>query len=213
MAFCNLDKAIYNGIGKYDIPEINPVYEIPDIKYWLGFNYVKRDYYCRDSVGVHFCLDDYQFETIWNHPTKYIDKFKKCGILCSPDFSLYSDFPLTIQIYNHYRKHWLAKFYQDRGVSVIPTIAWSDKSSYSWCFDGEPHHSIVAVSSTGVLKSAECLDLWYKGMDAMVKKLEPKEILCFTLTDKTDKINVYDNMRFVNVSTFKNKPQDNLKEK
>lgn len=150
MAFCNLDKAIYDGVGKYNIPEIDPYNGDIDVSHWLGFNYVKQDYYCRKEVGVHFCLDDYQFETIWNHPTKYIDNFKKCGILCSPDFSLYSDFPLAIQIYNHYRKHWLARFYQDRGSVVIPTIAWSDESSYDWCFDGEPKHSIVATSYNGM---------------------------------------------------------------
>lgn len=210
MAFCNLDKVIYDGVGKYDIPEIEPYNGEINIDHWLGFNYVKKDYYCRKSVGVHFCLDDYQFETIWNHPTKYIDNFRKCGILCSPDFSLYSDFPLAIQIYNHYRKHWLAKFYQDRGSIVIPTIAWSDESSYDWCFDGEPTHSVVAISSTGVLKSDECFDLFVKGTKEMVKRLQPTKIICFTVTDNVDRIRIADNMEFVNVSTFRHKPQEEV---
>jgi len=210
MAFCNLDKAIFDGVGKYNIPQIEPYYGDVNIKHWLGFNYVKKDYYCRKEVGVHFCLDDYQFETLWNHPNKYIDNFKKCGVLLSPDFSLYSDFPLAIQIYNHYRKHWLAKFYQDRGSLVIPTIAWSDPSSYEWCFDGEPTHSVVAISSTGVLKSKECFDLFEQGVKEMVRRLEPKKILCLTVTDKVDRIRIVDNMEFVNVSTFRHKPQEEI---
>ncbi len=208
MAFCNLDKAIYEGIGKFDIPQIAPYNGDIDIKYWLGFNYVKKDYYCRKNIGVHFCLDDYQFETIWNYPNKYINNFKKCGVICSPDFSLYSDFPKAIQIYNHYRKHWLAKFYQDRDCTVIPTIAWSDKDSYSWCFDGEPKHSIVAISSTGTLKQKGSVELFIDGIKEMVKRLEPSKILCFTTTDNFDKIKIMDNMQFINVSTFKNKPQE-----
>lgn len=210
MAFCNLDKAIYYGAGEYGIPLIEPYNGEVNIDHWLGFNYVKKEYYCRKNVGVHFCLDDYQFETIWNHPTKYIENFRNCGILCSPDFSLYSDFPKAIQIYNHYRKHWLAKFYQDRGSIVIPTIAWSDEESYNWCFDGEPTNSIVAISSTGVLKSDETLDLFIKGTKEMIKRLEPTKILCFTVTDNVDKIKIADNMQFINVSTFHHKPQSEV---
>lgn len=210
MAFCNLDKAIYGGIGKFDIPQIAPYNGDINIDYWLGFNYVKQDYYCRKNVGVHFCLDDYQFETIWNYPNKYINNFQKCGIICSPDFSLYSDFPKAIQIYNHYRKHWLARFYQDRDCVVIPTIAWSDRDSYSWCFDGEPKHSIVAISSTGTLKQKGSIDLFTEGIKEMVKRLEPTKILCFTTTDNFDKIKIMDYMEFINVSTFRNKPQDKM---
>lgn len=208
MAFCNLDKVIYEGVGKFDIPVIEPCLDIPDVKYWLGFNYVKQEHFCRSSVGVHFCLDDYQFETIWNHPNKYIKNFKGCGVICSPDFSLYSDFPLAIQIYNHYRKHWLARFYQDRGCTVIPTIAWSDRASYDWCFDGEPERSIVAISSTGVLRDEQCLRLFKDGVRAMIERLRPTKILCFTVTDNIDKIKgMASNVEFINVSTFKKKPQ------
>lgn len=46
------------------------------------------------------------------------------------------------------------------GLRVIPTIAWSDKSSHAWCFDGEPHGGVVAVYSVGSQRpcyfGAEC---------------------------------------------------------
>ena len=206
MAFCNLDKAIYGGVGEYGIPEIEPYNKDIEVEHWIGFNYAKQESYCRKDVGVHFCLDDYQFETLWAHPNKYIAQFKKCGAILSPDFSLYSDFPKAIQIYNHYRKHWLARFYQDRGITVIPTIAWSDKKSFKWCFDGEPCHSIVAVSTTGTLKHEDSLDLFYAGYNEMLKRLEPSLIICLTLTDNCGTMGLGGNVRFVNVSTFNHKP-------
>ena len=142
---------------------------------------------------------------MWNHPNKYIERFRNCGIICSPDFSLYSDFPKAIQVYNHYRKHWLARFYQDREITVIPTIAWSDKKSYEWCFDGEPKNSIVAVATIGVLRSEESRKLFMDGFNEMIKRLNPSKIICFCSNGKYDKLDL-DNVEYINTSTFKNKP-------
>lgn len=41
------------------------------------------------------------------------------------------------------------------GIDVIPTISWSDRESFEWCFDGEPVDGAVAVSSVGVMNSKE----------------------------------------------------------
>lgn len=209
MAYCNLDKVIYDGVGVFDIPEINGVNENLNIEHWIGFNYAKKLEYCRKSVGVHFCLDDYQFETLWNHPNKYISNFRCCAAILSPDFSLYSDFPLAIQIYNHYRKHWLARFYQERGCIVIPTIAWSDEKSFLWCFDGEPKNSIVAVSSIGVLKSDENKKMFMTGYEEMQKQLNPLKIICLTNINDCDLIGYDSKINYINVSTFAHKPIKN----
>lgn len=204
MAYCNLDKVIYDGVGKYQFPEIEPFNDELDINLWIGFNYCKKENYCNKKVGVHFCLDDYQFETLWNHPNKYIDNFKKCGLITSPDFSLYSDFPLVVQLYNHYRKHWLARFYQDRGINVIPTIGWSDRKSYDWCFDGEPKNSIVAVGTSGCFADKEATKLFYDGYKEMMKRLNPSKIIVFTLMDEVEKkLKLDGNCEYVNVSTYK----------
>ena len=39
----NLAYAQYDGSGKYDIPMILPVYALPEITEWIGFNYVLSD--------------------------------------------------------------------------------------------------------------------------------------------------------------------------
>ena len=210
MAYCNLDKVIYDGVGKFGIPKIKPYNGDLDITHWIGFNYSKKSEFCRKSVGVHFCLDDYQFETLWNHPNKYIENFRKCGAILSPDFSLYSDFPKAIQIYNHYRKHWLASFYQNKDIIVIPTIAWSTEDSYEWCFDGEPEKGIVAVSTTGILREKETQELFMNGYKEMKRRLKPSKIILLTVSDNYDKIKEIigdvENIEFINVSTFTHKP-------
>lgn len=115
-----------------------------------------------------------------------------------------------IQLYNHYRKHWLARFYQDRQIIVIPTIAWSDEKSFDWCFDGEPRNSIVAVSTIGVLKNKEAKQAFFTGYEEMNKVLSPTKIICFTNKENCDTIGKDNNIMYINVSTFKHKPQKEL---
>lgn len=84
--FENLDKANFLGVGKYDTPIIQP--EHIDVRHleWIPFNFAKT---CTDCAtkGVHFFVDDYQFQRVWNQPDKYIPLLQKFGAVCAPDFS------------------------------------------------------------------------------------------------------------------------------
>ena len=177
--FCNLEDRLYTGVGEFGIPEIKPVYE-QNASYWLGFNYVKSQVKTTPRTGVHFFLDDYQFERVWNMPNTYVPYLRKFNAVLSPDFSLYMDFPKAIQIYNHYRKHWLGAYWQEQGLTVIPTIAWSDEDSFEWCFDGEPVGGIVAVSNVGCMQNKDSKEGFLKGYKEMLRRLEPKEILFYS---------------------------------
>lgn len=95
----------------------------------------------------------------------------------TPDFSTYTDFPKAIQIYNHYRKHWIGAYLQENGIKVIPTISWSTEDSFEWCFDGEPEGGTVAVSSVGCMNGESKKVLFLKGYQAMMEKLHPESII------------------------------------
>lgn len=145
----NLAVANYDGVGKYDIPQLSPIYadEIGKIKEWIGFNEVLSDK-DPDGKAVHFFIDDYQFERIWKNPEKYVDYLLRYEAVLTPDFSPYGDMPMATQIYNHYRKHWVGKFLQEHGVRVIPTIrASTDERSLEWYLEGEPRGGIVCISN------------------------------------------------------------------
>lgn len=64
-------------------------------------------------------------------------------------------------------------------MTVYPTISWSDEASYDWCFDGEPVGSIVAVSSVGTQNNKESKQLFLRGYDEMLKRLEPKWVIFY----------------------------------
>ena len=172
----NLQKAIFEGAGRYQIPVIAPVqYGTCE---WIGFNYALQAKN-RESKGVHFFLDDYQFNRIWTNVDRYTELLMKFAYVMSPDYSLSADFPLATQIYNHYRKHWLAAYWQQYGIKVIPTICWSDRASYEWCFDGEPVNSTIAVSAIGTQNSREKKRLFLDGYEAMMDRLRPEKIIFY----------------------------------
>lgn len=175
--FENLNKAYISGVGKYDIPAIKPTtnVNIRELE-WIPFNYAKT---CKnpEGKGVHFYVDDYQFLRLWSRPDDYIYLLSKFSAVCSPDFSMYTNMPAALQIYNHYRKHWLAAYWQMHGINVIPTICWSDNESFGWCFDGDPKNSIISISSVGTQQGKLSKELFLNGCREAIKRLEPSEIL------------------------------------
>lgn len=58
----NLNKGIFPGAGRFDIPILRP--ELTTAENWISFNYAKG---CEEPSehGVHFFVDDYQFNRIW----------------------------------------------------------------------------------------------------------------------------------------------------
>lgn len=173
----NLQKRIFQGIDPYGIPVLEPIQYDGECEF-ISFNYAKS---CKDREykGVHFFIDDYQFNRLWNSIDKYIDMLSQFKYVMTPDFSTYTDFPKAIQIYNHYRKHWVGAYMQESGIKCIPTISWSTPDSFEWCFDGELTHSCVAISSVGAANSKDKKELFLAGYNEMLKRLEPTQIIFY----------------------------------
>lgn len=143
----------------------------------IGFNYAKssKDKAC----GIHFFIDDYQFERTWNDPEKYVDVLKDYECILSPDFSLYMDMPMPMKIWNIYRSRQIGAYYQNCGLKVIPTISWAEVSTFQFAFKGIEKGSVVAVSTIGVKEDENALKTWAAGMEAMIEQIEPSIILCY----------------------------------
>lgn len=143
----------------------------------IGFNYAKssKDKDC----GIHFFVDDYQFERIWNYPEKYVDILSGYECILSPDFSLYMDMPMPMKIWNIYRSRQIGAYYQRCGIKVIPTVSWAEAETFQFAFKGIEKGSIVATSTIGVKEDADALKIWRAGMDAMIDEIHPSIILCY----------------------------------
>ena len=143
----------------------------------IGFNYAKTS---KDkATGIHFFIDDYQFERVWNYPEKYIDILKEYECILSPDFSLYIEMPMPMKIWNIYRSRYIGAFYQNHGIRVIPTISWAEISTFQFCYRGIPKGSIVAISTIGVKTEDKAFNIWKEGVDTMIEQIEPSAILIY----------------------------------
>lgn len=162
--------------GKYDFPVIkNSCTTIPsDI---IPFNQAKTQ--INKNVGVHFFIDDYQFERVWKSPKRYIEMLKKYQCVFSPDFSLFLDMPLVLKMWNVYRSLLIGEYWQRNGINLIPTLQWAEPRTFDFCFSGIEKGSTVAVSTLGTSKHSISKQYWKDGMNEAVKRIEPAKILLY----------------------------------
>ena len=173
----NLELGLFPLDGPLGIPKLVPAH-LNDCIPWIPFNCVMSDRQ-REAHGVHFFIDDYLFQRAWNDPCRYAHMLSGYQAVMTPDFSMFTDYPVAVQLYNHWRKHQLGAYWQSLGLTVIPSICWSDHDSYAWCFDGEPVGGTVAVSSVGTQKNPLARTLFLDGYAEMMRRLQPKKIIFF----------------------------------
>ena len=173
----NLELGSFELSGEYGIPVLRPV-QLDAHLTWIRFNHALREPQ-RERYGVHFFIDDYLFQRAWHDPPRYALFLRSFPAVMTPDFSMFADYPRAVQIYNHWRKHQLGAYWQQTGMTVIPSIGWVGRDSYRWCFDGEPVGGTVAVSSVGTQKSKEARHMFLDGYNEMMARLMPSKIIFF----------------------------------
>ena len=172
----NIHKGIFEGEGLYDMPALEAVTELPPIKEWIGFNYVLSD---KDPEGkaVHFFVDDYQFERVWNNPEKYLDKLKQYVCVATPDFSPYENMPHVLQLMSHYKKQWVGRWLQYHGVTVIPTIR--PVLNRDWWLDGIPEGGIYISSAMYSKDVEEATEENSEYDKIIIDRLKPKKMFMY----------------------------------
>lgn len=164
----------------YGIPIMKPTQTIGD-KFLRFMDWKEID--DPSEYIAHFYYDDYKFISAYREPNKYIDRLRQFKAVISPDFSLYTDFPRALQILSCYRRQWCGAYWQELGIDVIPDVVWGDEESFKFCFEGLPKGGTVAVSSVGVVKDKTWNnkegDLFKKGYEEMMKRLEPATVLFY----------------------------------
>jgi len=125
---------------------------------------------------VHFFVEDIKIDRYYNDPEKYLPRLAQYPHLLTPDYSLYTDMPRALQLYNTFKNRWCGAYWQENGLSVIPTVSWSTENSFDFCFDGIEYGSVVAISTLGGLTDKE---LFLKGYFELEARIRPTRVLCF----------------------------------
>ena len=154
--------------GIYEIPTLLPTNYIP--KRLIGFNYAKTstDY----EACVHFYLDDYQFERVWNQPERYYPILRKFEAVMTPNFSVYYDMAKAVKIWNTYRSRLLGQMLQRAGLEVIPIVYWGDERTWDYCFDGLPENGVLSINTIGN-NMEDSWAMWHTGVDELIKRKSP----------------------------------------
>lgn len=176
--FENFDKEDFPGEGLYDIPIVQGTQEVPDVTEWIDFDHVMREKQPMGK-GVHFFIHDYKFQRIWQRPERYLKPLGRFECLISPDFSLYQDMPVALQIYNHYRKMWMAAYWQAHGLMVIPNVTFGGDQTLDWFLDGMPRKSTIACSSVSLADGGAWADFLIRACERIKERLEPTTVLWY----------------------------------
>ena len=174
----NLQKVIFEGVGEYSIPVLRPVRDLP-VDNWIGFNFAKG---CDDpkAHGVHFFLDDYQFERFWNDPFRYLGRLKLFAGVIEPDFSTCLDFPVALKAYSVYRNQALGSFLQRNGILCVPNVRC--EPGLPWMLDGTPRRSSIAIGARAAIKKPSDREALMNAARYAVEVLEPTEIIWYGST-------------------------------
>ena len=163
--------------GKWEIPLVKKQeLDVSDIRLIACSDTRAGDNDLNKQKGVHFFVDDYRFEGIYNNPERSLQRYAQYKFLLTPDFSTYADMNLWRQLESVAKNRWIGAYWQSKGRTVIPTISWGLAQSYEFCFCGAEYSSIVAISTLGCKKSK--VD-FMRGYNAMLEKINPEKIICF----------------------------------
>lgn len=86
-------------------------------KPFCAFGEQKRTFDLNYSGCLHFYVDDYRFNAIWAHPEKILQSNPRA--IVEPNFSLFADTPISFGLQSIYKKRFLARFMQERGIRVF----------------------------------------------------------------------------------------------
>lgn len=183
-----------NALGFPDLlPEL--LIDCPkDVGVWSGAHSKKHPYYIavynnitmkaldKSTALLAFYTHDSKFERIFTNAGEVIEKILAAGFLgvVSPNFSIYSNWPRIVQMFQVYKSRWVSRYMQGVGIGVIPDVDWAGVESLDFCFDGIPF-GLPCVSVQMQTKLTEESDFENRrmGIKAIVEKLKPETLLVY----------------------------------
>ncbi len=141
----------------------------------IPYHLTKPNDKANKNCGVHFFLDDYRFEEVYDKPDKAFNRICNYNFFLGPDFSIYKEMKRWKIIENIAKARWTSSYWQEKGKTVIPTISWAGPSSFDIVFSGIEKGCIVAVSTVGIRFAKFDFLLGY---NQMLKVINPSKIIC-----------------------------------
>lgn len=178
--------------GDVEIPVLNGTFDTPDEL--ILFSKFKNTN--GNNKWICFYEDDSKIERFWNTPKKYLDMMRKAKGVILPDFSVFRDMPLAQQNWNIYRSRALGTWLESQDIEIIPNIRWADNRTHETCCLGVKESSTIAIGTHGVIKKNEERYYFINGLDYVVKRLKPKNIVIYGAAPK----NIFEKYKLLGIN-------------
>lgn len=128
-----------------------------------------------------FYVEDWRFESVWTDAVMFAEDALAFGwgSLVSPDFSVWRDDPAAAQLWNVYRSRWVARYWQEAGLQVIPSLNWSDERSYEFAHLGIPENLPLVSVQCRTTGSRLGREYFIKGLADAIERLRPQNVLIY----------------------------------
>ena len=161
--------------GVEGFPMLEPfVDELPT--FFIPFSERNKKLY---NCGVHCFLYDYMIDRTWNAPPRVVPSLKQYRCVVAPDFSIFTDMPRAVNVWNIYRNRWVSSYWQSQGIKVIPSASWGSVDSFEYCFDGLPENSVIAIGHSTAGKDKSFKRLYRMGVETLIEKKRPTKLMVY----------------------------------
>ena len=82
-------------------------------------NIKKEDVENKDKT-IHFFTYDWLFDKVYDKALEEGKKLKQYYAILSPDYSIFTDMPLALQINSVFKNRWCGAYFQSLGMKVQP---------------------------------------------------------------------------------------------
>ena len=100
--------------------------------------------------AIHFYCEDAYLNGLWDSAAKYPVPavVQQSGVALTPDYSIFTEFPLALNLWQVYRSRLLGALWQSFGVQVIPSFMWGEITLMGdFLFEGLPVGGVFAIST------------------------------------------------------------------
>lgn len=161
----------------WGLPEIHGIQHLPEDAMFMNSEFARREK--AYDHWVMFYEYDWKFSKMWRQPKRQAKWLKNFQGAITPNFSVYMDTPLAIQLWSIYKNRWCGAYWESLGIPVIPNVACGDERTYDFAFEGLPKHSVVSINNMGCMKDDNSKYWCYRKLDEVFKRLDPELVLVY----------------------------------
>ena len=98
-----------------------------------------------------------------------------------------------LQMYNTFQNRWCGAYLVSKGIPVIPTVSWGDKSTFDFCFEGIENGIIGGAGIDSFENEQEVIHIDHnynviKNRDLLILKAYPNVIVTPHAAFYTDQV-------------------------